>query len=461
MKVPVKDLVDHPLNGSIYNLSNIEDLQRSIEEVGLLNPIVVNQHFQILSGHRRIHAIRLLGWEEVEVSVTNTSSKDEETTLLVHHNKQRVKTCQEILNEAEILRPLHQIGQGKRTDLMTTSVPQNKSGRDSLADAVGVSSSQLGKLIFIKKENPDFINAIDDGKITIRQAYTILSRLKKERDSKKPVSKGKTKSSTDDFVFHHKSSHSMEEVETGSIDLIFTSPPYWNKRDYFGVSLGTEREPDDFVENLVNHLGDCSRVIKKTGSFFLNIGDTYKDGNLMNIPHKVVIGLQNEGWILRNTIIWAKTNPKPHSSKNSLSPTYEFIFHLVRSSSKYKYNQTLAPSKSGGGDFTFPRHREVNGSVPEKVYPMIPRDGKNMGDFWDESVVKTAVAKNIATPDGVEHPAPFPEQIVILPILQTTDEGDTILDPFMGSGTTGKVANKLGRKFVGYDVKDYDRSVQI
>ena len=148
---------------------------------------------------------------------------------------------------------------------MTTSVPQNKSrsGRDSLADSVGVSSSQLAKLIFIKKENPDFITAIDEGKLTIRQAYTILPRLKKEIDAKKPVSKGKKKSYVDDFVFHHKSSERMDEVETGSIDLIFTSPPYWNKRDYGGVSLGTEREPDAFVENLVNHLGDCSRVIRK------------------------------------------------------------------------------------------------------------------------------------------------------------------------------------------------------
>ena len=69
--------------------------------------------------------------------------------------------------------------------------------------------------------------------------------------------------------------------------------------------------------------------------------------------------------------------------------------------------------------------------------------------------MKTAVAKNILTPDGVEHPTPFPEQIVTFLILQTTDEGDIVLDPFKGSGTTEKVANRLGRRFVGYDVIDY------
>ena len=452
MKIPLSQIHSHPLNETIYDLSNIDDLVVSIGEVGLLTPVVVNQQYQLISGHRRIEAVRRLGWDEVDVEVIETASEDEEKSLLVHFNKQRVKTSREIINEAETLRPLYEVGQGKRSDL--TSVHPNKSsGRDALAEAVGIASSRLGKLLFIQRENPDFITAIDEGKLTVNQAYTHLSRLKNERDAKTPSPKKKNQSTTESFVFHHKSSDLMEEMDTGSIDLIFTSPPYWNKRDYAGVSLGAERSPDDFVDNLVTHLGACSRVIKETGSFFLNMGDTYKDGNLLSLPHKVVIKLQEDGWILRNTIIWNKTNPKPHSSKTSLTPTYEFIFHLVRSSG-YKYNQTLAPSKTDS-KFQFPRHREVDGSVPDEVYPMMPRDGKNMGDFWDESVVKTAVAKNLATPQGVEHPAPFPEQIVTLPILQTTDEGDIVLDPFMGSGTTGKVANRLGRRFVGYDVTDY------
>ena len=452
MKLPLDQIHSHPLNETIYDLSNIDDLVTSIREVGLLTPVVVNQQYQLISGHRRIEATRRLGWDEVDVEVIEIASEDEEKSLLVHYNKQRVKTSREIINEAETLRPLYKVGQGKRSDL--TSVHPNKSsGRDALAEAVGIASSRLGKLLFIQRENPDFITAIDEGKLTVNQAYTHLSRLKNERDAKTPSPKKKNQSTTESFVFHHKSSDLMEEMDTGSIDLIFTSPPYWNKRDYAGVSLGAERSPDDFVDNLVTHLGACSRVIKETGSFFLNMGDTYKDGNLLSLPHKVVIKLQEDGWILRNTIIWNKTNPKPHSSKTSLTPTYEFIFHLVRSSA-YKYNQTLAPSKTDS-KFQFPRHREVDGSVPDEVYPMMPRDGKNMGDFWDESVVKTAVAKNLATPQGVEHPAPFPEQIVTLPILQTTDEGDIVLDPFMGSGTTGKVANRLGRRFVGYDVTDY------
>ena len=101
MKLPIDQIQSHPLNPSIYNLSNIEDLVVSIGEVGLLTPLVVNQHFQLISGHRRIEALRILDWSEIDVEVIETSSEDEEKSLLVHYNKQRVKTLREILNETE------------------------------------------------------------------------------------------------------------------------------------------------------------------------------------------------------------------------------------------------------------------------------------------------------------------------------------------------------------------------
>ena len=204
---------------------------------------------------------------------------------------------------------------------------------------------------------------------------------------------------------------------------------------------------------MVNHLRDCKRVLSKEGSFFLNLGDTYLDGNLQNIPHQVVIGLQEQGWILRNTIIWSKTNPKPSSSKSNLCPTYEFIFHLVKDNSYY-YNLTLAPLKDSTKASLPPRHKGIK-SNGYSSSPYIPREGKNMGDFWSEDIVKTAVVNQKLTSNGNEHPAPFPENIVTLPILQSSQEGDLVLDLFMGAGTTGRVANKFNRRFVGYDVKVY------
>ncbi len=218
--------------------------------------------------------------------------------------------------------------------------------------------------------------------------------------------------------------------------------------------LGNEKTPEEYVNNLVSHFDDVYRVLKNEGSFFLNIGDTYQDGNLLNIPHRIAIALQDEGWILRNTIIWSKTNPKPSSSKSNLCPTYEFIFHFVASMTYY-YNHTFAPIKDKAKASLPPRHRNVNGKSSTSISPYIPRSGKNMGDYWTEDIVRSAVANQQGL-NKKEHPAPYPEQIVLLPVLQTTKENDLVLDPFHGSGTTGKVATKLGRKYIGYDLKTYD-----
>jgi ParB-like chromosome segregation protein Spo0J len=98
MKVIVSQLLHHPLNAEIYSLSSLDDLISSIEEFGLLQPLVINQRNEVVSGNRRLEAIRRLGWEEVEVNVVSSVAEDE-PKLIVHHNKQRVKTCKELLNE--------------------------------------------------------------------------------------------------------------------------------------------------------------------------------------------------------------------------------------------------------------------------------------------------------------------------------------------------------------------------
>ena len=427
----------------------MEDLMNSIKEVGLLQPLVINHLNQVISGNRRLKAIQNLGWTDVEVTRIDIDPEDE-LRQIVHYNKHRVKTCREILNESKVLMGFYAKGQGFRSDL--TSVQVNKgSSRDQIAEELGMPSSTIGKLLFIEKNDSSFIELIDSGDLTINQAYTQVRRVKNEKDTifSTPSS---NQTQSDGFKFYQHSSDHMPELGDQSIDLIYTSPPYWNKRTYTTeTELGSEPTPHEFVTNLVSHFGDCKRVLKDTGSMFIVIGDTFHEGCLQSIPHRFAIGLVENGWILRNTIIWSKTNPKPQSSKNNLTPTYEFIFHFVKTKD-YKYQHTLAPQKESKVDARVPRHRGLD---KKKVYPYIPRDGKNLGDFWTEDTVRAAVAKNSRTEVSLEHPAPFPTDIIRLPIMQTTDEGDLILDPFMGSGTTGKVANETDRLFVGYDIKSY------
>lgn len=454
MKMEISKLKHHPKNKEIYSLSSIKELMDSISEIGLLQPLVIDQHNQVISGNRRFESVKRLGWREIEVEKRKVE-KDEEEILLVHYNKQRVKSFREILNEYHVLKEHYLVGQGKRTDI--TSVRSNKSsnGRDTVSDQIGISSSQLGKLLFIHKYQPHHIDLLDKGILTVNQSYLQVSREVKESKSRKDIKDNTYQSLPSTWRFFHKSSDNLCELEDEEIQTIFTSPPYWNKRLYSEKGgLGNEKTSKEFVENLSKHLGDCWRVLNTKGSFFLNLGDTFYKGNLQNIPHKMVMELQKKGWILRNTIIWSKTNPKPSSTKTNLTPSYEFIFHLTKSM-EYDYYPTLTSLSEKTKPSLPPRHRSTNGNYSDSISPYIPSSiGKNMGDFWNEEIVRTSVSNQKLDIDG-EHPAPFPEQIVLLPIIQTSNEGQTILDPFCGSGTVGRVCDKLKRNFVGYDTQKF------
>jgi hypothetical protein len=170
----------HPRNVEIYTLSNIDDLVQSIGDVGLLSPLVIDKKNQVISGNRRLSAIRELGWKKVDVKVADVND-DEVVPLLIHHNKQRVKSTREILNEYFALEKIHGKGRGTRNDLInptwgqTDPCARNPKTRDIIAEKIGVSSTQMGRLLFIEKKNPDFIKLIDDGILTINKARQHLN----------------------------------------------------------------------------------------------------------------------------------------------------------------------------------------------------------------------------------------------------------------------------------------------
>ena len=448
----VSKLKAHPQNQEIYTISNIEDLEQSISKLGLLEGLVIDEDNQVISGNRRFVAVKNLGWKKVECQKVSIP-KDEILTYIIHHNKQRVKTCRERLNESKVLMKFHSIGQGKRNDITSVNANRGSTTRDEVGKIIGMSGVQITKLLLIDRENPELIDLIDEGLYSINQAYLHTNRTLKENRARLEVRENILSTNNPDYRFFNKCSSNMGELADEEVDLIFTSPPYWNKRKYdVEGGLGNEKKSNEYVSNLVNHLEDCKRVLNKKGSFYLNLGDTFQNGNLLNIPHRVIISLQERDWILRNTIIWKKTNPKPSSSKSNLTSSYEYIFHLVKSND-YKYYPTLAPLKHTTKASHSPRHRNLKDDSI-KINPYIPRQGKNMGDYWDLDIVSSAVAHQ-KFDDDVEHPAPFPEKIIILPLLQTTNEGDLVLDPFCGSYTTGRVSQRNNRRFVGYDVKVY------
>jgi len=262
------------------------------------------------------------------------------------------------------------------------------------------------------------------------------------------------------YKIYNKSSLEMNDVPDKSIQTIMTSPPYYQQRDY-GVDgqIGLENSVDEYIENLMKVFRECKRVLSPQGSFFLNMGDKYMDGSLMSLPHQISIQMVKEGWYLRNTIIWRKSNPKPSSITNRFHTSTEFIFFFTKSKNDYYFDDISVREpythKDEFKDVRPPRHHNVNGEFSIGTPVFQHPNGKIPKDYIDDVIetpkVSFGIGKELGIKD-VEHIASYPPEICRIPILSTSRGGDIVLDPFCGSGSTGEMALKLGRKLIGYEL---------
>jgi len=276
----------------------------------------------------------------------------------------------------------------------------------------------------------------------------------------------------------------LKEIPEESVDLVVTSPPYYGLRDYGeDEQIGLEETPYEFIQNLVNVTNEIYRVLKPTGSFYLNLGDTYAGGGgisgvpddwdsastqdrdkypdsvlardvefpdkcKMLIPHRTAISLMDNGWICRNDIVWSKPNPMPESVTDRRSTKFEYVFHFVKQQDYYyDLDSIKVPSKQpnrpnldgGSATINYEPGTAVNGR--EKT-----DNKKNPGDIQEITTANHSDA----------HFAVFPEELIEPHIKSSCPENGVVLDPFMGSGTTAVVAEKLGRDWIGIDLnKDY------
>lgn len=234
----------------------------------------------------------------------------------------------------------------------------------------------------------------------------------------------------------------LPTLEAGTVQCCVTSPPYWGLRDYdHADQIGSEPSPDLYVENLVRVFREVRRTLTDTGTLWLNVGDGYarnggtgkhgpnaivgntkrmiqrrnckvpevwglKDRDLMGMPWRVAFALQNDGWILRSRITWIKKTAMPESVKNRPTNATEEIFLFAKSPNYYYDPQGV---------------REESGA--------------NLRNYWVLG----------PDPSNHRHPAAFPRELARRCILLGSREGDWVLDPFGGSGTTGVVANTCGR----------------
>ena len=177
----------------------------------------------------------------------------------------------------------------------------------------------------------------------------------------------------------------LGDFPDGSIHMAMTSPPYWNLRDYdHDDQLGLEETSEAYVRNLADVFDEVKRVLRDDGSLWLNLGDTYENKDLQQIPARVALELQDRGWILRNRVTWVKPNPMPQSVKDRLNDTTEAVFHFVKSK-EYWYDldairepheQDDAFSKKRG---SITRNGEPGNVCEPKPHPA----GKNPGDVFE------------------------------------------------------------------------------
>lgn len=266
----------------------------------------------------------------------------------------------------------------------------------------------------------------------------------------------------------------VNKLEDGSIQLIVTSPPYYRLRKYSkseatrAKEIGREESVDEYVQNLTRIFQKLMPKLKEDGLLWLNLGDTFIDKEQQGVPWRVAISLMNAGWILRSDVIWQKPNAMPSSVTSRPTVDHEYFFMFSKSKQYYydadairEPNVTFTDkSRMKGGRKHFGK---VNGT---------PENGKNSGNSnlhngrWDQAFnpkgrnKRTVWSIPLSKFRGA-HFAVFPEKLVEPPILASTRRGDTVLDPFAGSGTAGVVAKRLGRNFIGVElVEEYCKMAQ-
>lgn len=240
----------------------------------------------------------------------------------------------------------------------------------------------------------------------------------------------------------------LQTLPSGSVDCIVTSPPYFWLRDYGADGqIGLEDSVDDYVNALTAVLNEANRVLSDTGLLFLNIGDTFYSGkgkshgqdkkstkrrfglravdksgglgiglqrkSMIGIPWRVAMKLATDGWVLRTAIIWHRENCLPEHVRDRPSRSYEYVFMLAKSRFYYFDKQPLVDKKIEEDMWTIPAKPKARGGIDT---------------------------------------APFPDELVERCLEIGCPEGGTVLDPFVGSGTTVRVANAMNRSGIGIEL---------
>jgi DNA modification methylase len=279
----------------------------------------------------------------------------------------------------------------------------------------------------------------------------------------------------------------LRQVDAESVDCVVTSPPYWGLRDY-GIDgqFGLEKTPEEYVQKMVLVFREVKRVLKKTGTVWLNLGDSYAGGSrdsnpngkqgtnrgtvefqpghfkgfvpfglkskdLVGIPWRVAFALQQDGWWLRQDIIWSKPNPMPESVTDRCTKSHEYVFLLSKSRDYFYDAESIRePSDTSGGACFGKQNFDSTGTLAQSRKLKSDKEGSSV-KYWS-GANKRSVWTVTTKPFSGAHFATFPPDLIEPMIKAGCPKDGLVLDPFIGAGTTGLVARKLLRHYIGFEL---------
>jgi site-specific DNA-methyltransferase (adenine-specific) len=294
----------------------------------------------------------------------------------------------------------------------------------------------------------------------------------------------------------------IQQLPDCSVQLVITSPPYFQQRDY-GGGIGNEARLEEYLDSLLSLFRECVRVVKDDGSLVFNLGDKYEDSSLLLVPYRFAIGATETGLVkLVNDVTWVKKNPTPRQFTRRLVSSTEPFFHFVKTADyfynpdafmvnedtpqklraqgksvgqKYfelidqsdlseaeKHNARLALEKAiqevRRGEIAGLRmkirgiHAEAFGGQDGGRKIQIEKNGFTIIRLRGNKLKRDVLEHSVESIKGIKHPAIYPVKIVEEFLHLLTRLGDVVLDPFIGSGSTAVACKKLGRHFIGYDI---------
>ncbi len=506
-KIKIEEVVISEVTNKLYDYTHheaeIEALMESISEIGQKEPIVVIKEadkYIIIDGVLRLMAMNRLNLNEI-AAIISPFEPTEQTSFadfIIHHHIRKEKTDGEKKNEIQTLLRIDEENPNplrdkeKRVALVSALMGGKGWGRNnvfnienilrwekengtdlSLSDRVlknevkparAIEAINLIKTEGIGEEMEQESSIIKDflkGSYDKEKAKALAADYKAKKQVQ-PTVINLYQPKSENFRIIQGNIETIELPEDLLVDTIFTSPPYYQLRKYGNdpKELGWEKTPDQYVKRLSDILMKCFDRLKDSGSMFINIGETHQDFQCLGIIDRLTVELMSRGIRLVDKYIWEKPVAKPlNNSTRRLNPAYEVILHFTKTKRYY-----FDPIRTGN-------KKKMKVSTGCKEHGMksksyhIPNQFGTLRNFFgveeDKNIIKLRIHQNRTkhVQGEEEHPATFSMDLPVklLYISCPKHENTVVMDPFMGSGSCGVTALKMGFKFVGVEL--YEKNI--